>query len=183
MAKAVAKAAGTRRADRAVRGVPAVRGAPASRRAPASGFRAFSFDDYDNVVGFVVSQAAFRLSTALVRAIAAEQSDLRPREFAILNRLHQHGQVTQVELAALTYKDKPAVTRMLDRLIARGLVRKQTSAADRRAYLVSLTPKGEALRDAIVPRAVRFLEQACAGVRPRDLETTVATLKTISARL
>ncbi|MEZ4281902.1 MAG: MarR family transcriptional regulator [Myxococcota bacterium] len=151
--------------------------------APAAAFSAFSFDDYDNVVGFVVSQAAFRLSSALARAIAAEKSDLRPREFAVLNRLHQFGQLTQVELASLTYKDKPAVTRMLDRLIERGLVRKQISASDRRAYLVSLTPKGEALRDAIVPRAVGYLEQACVGVRARDLEITVATLRTISDRL
>ncbi len=147
------------------------------------GFAAFSFDAYDDVIGFVVSQAAFRLSAALSRAIAAEGSDLRPREFALLNRLHQYGQVTQVELAALTYKDKPAITRMLDRLIAKGLVRKQISPADRRAYLVSLTPKGAALRDAIVPRAVRLLEAACAGVDARDLEITVATLKTISTRL
>ena len=154
-----------------------------ARGAPAATFSAFSFDDYDNVVGFVVSQAAFRLSSALARAIAAERSDLRPREFAILNRLHQFGQLTQVELASLTYKDKPAVTRMLDRLIERGLVRKQTSARDRRAYLVSLTRKGEALRDAIVPRAVGYLEQACVGVRARDLEITVATLRTISDRL
>ncbi len=154
-----------------------------ARGAPAAAFSAFSFDDYDNVVGFVVSQAAFRLSSALARAIAAERSDLRPREFAILNRLHQFGQLTQVELASLTYKDKPAVTRMLDRLIERGLVRKQTSARDRRAYLVSLAPKGAALRDAIIPRAVGYLEQACVGVRARDLEITVATLRTISERL
>jgi len=156
-------------------------GSARTRRASRS--RAISFDDYDNVVGFVVSQAAFRLSSALTRAIVAERSDLRPREFAILNRLHQYGELTQVELASLTYKDKPAVTRMLDRMIARGLVRKQTSSADRRAYLVSLTPRGEALRDAIVPRAVAFLEDACTGVRAQDLETTVATLKAISARL
>ena len=158
-----------------------VNGAARARRRP--GFAAFSFDDYDNVVGFVVSQAAFRLSAALTRAIAEGGSDLRPREFALLNRLHQFGEVTQVELASLTYKDKPAITRMLDRLIAKGLVRKQTSPTDRRKFLVSLTPKGAALRGAIVPRAVRLLEAACEGVDARDLEVTVATLKTISTRL
>ena len=84
----------------------------------------FSFDDYDNVIGFVVSQAGYRLSQALIRAIESLGSDLRPREFAVLNRLHERGELTQIQLAELTYKDKPAITRMLDRLIDRGLVRK-----------------------------------------------------------
>jgi DNA-binding MarR family transcriptional regulator len=143
----------------------------------------FSFDDYDNVIGFVVSQAGYRLSQALIRAIESLGSDLRPREFAVLNRLHERGELTQIQLAELTYKDKPAITRMLDRLIARGLVRKVASAADRRAMVVSLTQDGEAMRDAIAPLIVGFLEEACEGISPEDLAVTVATLKRISARI
>jgi DNA-binding MarR family transcriptional regulator len=143
----------------------------------------FSFDDYDNVIGFVVSQAGYRLSQALLRAIESLGSDLRPREFAVLNRLHERGELTQIQLAELTYKDKPAITRMLDRLIERGLVRKVASSADRRAMVVSLTAEGEALRNAIVPLVVGFLEQACEGISPEDLAVTVATLRRISERV
>jgi DNA-binding MarR family transcriptional regulator len=143
----------------------------------------FSFDDYDNVIGFVVSQAGYRLGQALAKAIASLGSDLRPREFAILNRLHERGELTQIQLAELTYKDKPAITRMLDRLIARKLVRKVASSSDRRAMMVSLTSDGEAMRNAIVPLTVQFLETACAGVNAEDLATTVATLKRISMQI
>ncbi|MDB5395986.1 MAG: MarR family transcriptional regulator [Rhodospirillales bacterium] len=143
----------------------------------------FSFDDYDNVIGFVVSQAGYRLSQALANAIESLGSDLRPREFAILNRLHERGELTQIQLAELTYKDKPAITRMLERLITRKLVRKVTSPSDRRAMVVSLTPEGEAMRDAIVPLTVQFLETACEGVSPENLAITVATLKRISAQI
>jgi len=143
----------------------------------------FSFDDYDNVIGFVVSQAGYRLGRALAASIAGLGSDLRPREFAILNRLHQHGRLTQIELAALTYKDKPAVTRMLDRLIDRKLVKKTVSDADRRAFVVSLTPEGAALREAIIPLTVDFLRAACSGISPHDLAVTVATLKKISHQI
>jgi DNA-binding MarR family transcriptional regulator len=143
----------------------------------------FSFDDYDNVIGFVVSQAGYRLSQALLQAIESLGSDLRPREFAVLNRLHERGELTQIQLAELTYKDKPAITRMLDRLIERGLVRKVTSSADRRAMVVSLTPEGEALRNAIAPLIVGFLETACAGISDADLAVTVATLKRVSAQV
>jgi DNA-binding MarR family transcriptional regulator len=143
----------------------------------------FSFDDYDNVIGFVVSQAAYRLGDALAKAIAETGYDVRPREFPILNRLHQYGKLTQTDLAAMTYKDQPAMSRMLDRLIGLGLVAKVMSPDDRRAFLVSLTPVGKAARDAIVPLIVKMLESACREIGEQDLLTTVATLQKIAARL
>jgi DNA-binding MarR family transcriptional regulator len=143
----------------------------------------FSFDDYDNVIGFVVSQAGYRLAHALEDVIASVGSDVRPREFAILNRLHQHGELTQVQLAELTYKDRPAITRMLDRLIARRLVKKVVNPTDRRAFMVSLTPRGMAIRDAIVPLMAGRLQSACADIPQEHLEITVAALRQISAQI
>jgi DNA-binding MarR family transcriptional regulator len=157
-------------------------GTKSAVKAPES-LTPYSFDDYDNFIGFVVSQAGYRLSQGLAGAISSLGSDLKPREFAILNRLHQHGNLTQVQLAELTYKDKPAITRMLDRLIARKLVKKVTSREDRRAFMVSLTPSGEAMRNAIVPLTVKLLEQACIGISPQDVAVTVATLKKISTQI
>ena len=143
----------------------------------------FSFDDYDNVIGFVVSQAGYRLARALDDVIASLGSDIRPREFAVLNRLHQHGALNQVQLAELTYKDRPAITRMLDRLIARKLVSKVPDPTDRRAYVVSLTPRGTALRNNIVPQVVERLQSACGGIPLKDLDITVATLRQISSQI
>jgi MarR family transcriptional regulator, organic hydroperoxide resistance regulator len=143
----------------------------------------FSFDDYDNVIGFVVSQAGYRLAKALDGTIQDVGSDLRPREFAVLSRLHQYGTLTQTQLAELTYKDKPAVTRMLDRLIERKLVKKVTSTDDRRSYLVSLTPRGEAMRSLIIPRLTSLLEVACGGISNEDVRITIATLRKIAERL
>jgi len=145
--------------------------------------RPFSFDDYDNVIGFVVSQAAYRLSQALENAIAKTGYDLRPREFPVLNRLHQYGKLNQTDLAAMTYKDQPAMSRMLDRLIGLRLVEKVMSPDDRRAFLVSLTPAGQAARDAIVPLIVETLEDACRDIPEDDLWTTVTTLQKIAARV
>lgn len=143
----------------------------------------FSFDDYDNVIGFVVSQAGYRLAQVLDEVIASLGSDIRPREFPILNRLHQHGALNQVQLAELTYKDRPAITRMLDRLIARKLVSKVPDPIDRRAFVVSLTPRGTALRNNIVPLMVDRLQSACGGIPLKHLAITVATLKQISSQI
>jgi len=143
----------------------------------------FSFDHYDDVIGFVVSQAAYRLGRTLNQAIVEAGLDITPREFALINRLHQHGRLNQSALAELTYKDKPAVTRMLERLLARGLVKKLACDEDRRAFQVSLTKKGEAVRARIVPLCVDMLEDSCRGIRRDDLLTTVATLKKLTSQI
>src|SRR5690606_10165181 len=114
----------------------------------------FSFDHYDDVIGFVTSRAADGLARGLAKAIDSTGLDLTPREFAILNRLYQFGQLNQTQLADLTYKDKPATSRMLDRLIRNGFVKKLVSKTDRRAFQVSLTAAGEAARARIVPLTV-----------------------------
>jgi DNA-binding MarR family transcriptional regulator len=138
--------------------------------------------DYDNVIGFLVSQSAFQLSRVLTRTIEEAGLDLTPHEFAVLNRLHQYGALKQTELAELTYKDHPRVTRMLDRLIDKGLVSKVPCPTDRRAFLVSLTDAGTAARDRLVPLTIRNLRTACQGIPLKDLWTTVATLKRITAQ-
>ena len=143
----------------------------------------FSFDDYDDVLGFVVSQAASMLGQSLKSAIAEAGFDITPRDFALLNRLHQHGQLNQSQLANLTYKDRPAVTRILDKLIKSGYVKKLTCDDDRRAFQVSLTAKGEKVRKAIVPLAIDMAVSACEGIPKKDLITTLNTLKSITAKM
>lgn len=143
----------------------------------------FSFDHYDDVIGFVVSQAAYQLARTLSKAIEELGFDITPREFAVINRLHQHGQLNQSELAEMTYKDKPAVTRMLDRLIDKGFIKKHPSAEDRRMFNVALTKAGESVRSKIVPLCVEMLETSCEGISHDDLLTTVATLKRLTAQI
>lgn len=143
----------------------------------------FSFDHYDDVIGFVVSQAAYRLARTLGSAITDAGFDITPREFALINRLHQHGQLNQSALAEMTYKDKPAVTRMLERLVSRGLVKKIACNEDRRVFRISLTKKGETVRARIVPLCVEMLEGSCRGIKREDLLTTVATLKKLTAQI
>jgi DNA-binding MarR family transcriptional regulator len=72
---------------------------------------------------------------------------------------------------------------MLDRLIERKLVKKVASTDDKRSYLVSLTPRGEAIRSLIIPRLTSVLEAACSGISNEDVGITIATLRKIAERL
>ena len=68
----------------------------------------FSFDDYDKVIGFVISQAADLLARRLNRIIERNGISITNREFVIINRLHQHGSLTQGQLAGLQITGVPA---------------------------------------------------------------------------
>ena len=141
------------------------------------------FDRYDDFLGFVVSQSGYLLSKTLDSAIKNAGYKITPREFAILNRLHQHEQLNQSEIADLTFKDRPATTRMLDKLQDLGYVTRKVDKDDRRAFNITLTTQGKKVRNKIVPLAVEIIERGCEGISQRDLLATLSTLQKINARL
>ena len=136
-------------------------------------------EDYDNVVGFVISRAGHSLKRLLDQAFVREGLGLRAREFPVLNRLHQFGKLTQTELCELTYPDRPAMTRTLVRLIAAGLVSKDVEETDRRAFSVSLTKKGQEVRNRAAEIVVAILQRVCGDVGSDDLQTTIRVLHQI----
>lgn len=75
----------------------------------------------------------------------------------------------------------PDVTRMLDKLEARGLITRARSDADRRAVLVGIAPAGLALLDDITD-PLRACHQAQLGHLPAaDLAALTALLKRVRA--
>ena len=76
------------------------------------------------------------------------------------------------------------VTRLLDRLEAEGLLKRQRVREDRRGVVVVLTEKGAALRKQMwVPYRGAILEVFGTALSTRDAETLTATLKKVIAHL
>jgi len=124
----------------------------------------------------------------LVRAIEAELSasdiDLRFTQFQILKRLNNLGPMMATELARGIELDAGAMTRQLDQLERRGLLRRSPHQQDRRALRIELTDAGVALTArmlgcgdyvlAAAPRSLDAPEQA----RLHDyLERVLQTLR------
>jgi len=68
--------------------------------------------------------------------------DLSPSLVSALVSIELHGPITLGQLATHELVRPPSVTRMVAALEERGLVRRETDAADRRIARVSLTDKG-----------------------------------------
>jgi len=95
--------------------------------------------------------------------------ELRPVEFALLALLRDNGQASPRQIGPALQLPAPHVTTLVDRLVARGLVRRQRDPDDGRAVQVRLTPRGLAL-------AARALEAA------KDMEVELLNALTPAER-
>ncbi|MDN5708532.1 MAG: MarR family transcriptional regulator [Planococcus sp. (in: firmicutes)] len=73
--------------------------------------------------------------------------DLTYPQYLVMLVLWEHGHVTMKEMGSLLYLDNGTLTPLVRRLIQAGLEVKERSAADERKVYISLTEKGEGLKN------------------------------------
>lgn len=100
-----------------------------------------------------------------------------------LRALWQEDGATQKRLAQLNNVTEPTAVTMLASMDRLGLIRRARNAADRRKVNVFVTPKADALKILLMPRAHRINDIAGDGVSPEDLATCLKVLKRMSDNL
>jgi MarR family transcriptional regulator for hemolysin len=76
---------------------------------------------------------------------------------------------TQLDLARSLGIEGPTLTRHLDNLERNGLVTRQRSESDRRAFRVELTEAGEAAHDRLLKAVIAFNQGLSSGLSREDL--------------
>ena len=97
-----------------------------------------------HVLGYQLARASIHTRAAFQKAIG-EPLRLRPVEFTILQLLRHNLRATQKQLVRALAITAPGMTVLLDRLEARGLLRRERNAQDKRSVFVLLTEAGEDL--------------------------------------
>lgn len=69
--------------------------------------------------------------------------DLTVDQWVVIDHIKPNPGISQNDLAIQTAKDAPTVTRILDILVQKGLIRRQMSEFDRRKFNLFLTPLGD----------------------------------------
>ena len=119
---------------------------PGSRRRPSlrvlpGGPGAVRLGLLEDTLGFHLRLAQEASFAAFARRAGTE--GLKPGHFATLVVIHENTGLSQTALGAAVGRDKSTLTPRLSELEARGLIRRDRAAADRRSYALSLTPAGE----------------------------------------
>ncbi|WP_406215523.1 MarR family winged helix-turn-helix transcriptional regulator [Streptomyces canus] len=112
------------------------------------------------------------------------QYDMETWEFDVLATLRRSGQpLTAKALAGSIMIGSAALTNRIDRLVARGLVTRESVPGDRRSLHIALTPEGRDLVDRTVEGHVQNQRKILAGLTPADREDLTRVLRTLLVSL
>ncbi|MBL4710632.1 MAG: MarR family transcriptional regulator [Flavobacteriales bacterium] len=89
-------------------------------------------------------------------------------QWVILKRISDEDASTQKDIAASTFKDPAALTRILDLLEQKKLVKRQGSASDRRSFEISLTVDGRRLVNRMIPVVQKIRAKAMQGISKQE---------------
>jgi MarR family transcriptional regulator for hemolysin len=93
-------------------------------------------------------------------------------QWKVLFKLTRAPGLKQVELADMLDLEPITLCRIVDRLEEAGLVERRRDPEDRRARRLHVTPKAQPLVRKLQAVGAKLVEQAFAGIDPKDIETT-----------
>lgn len=131
----------------------------------------------DDALGFILHRTSLRYRCEMGRRF--KECDITTEQWAVLRRLREKDGLTQKELAERLLKDQPNLTRMLDKLQQKGLIRRMDNPNDRRAFFIHLTPEGDTLLEKLTPLAIDVTNEALRGITSQE----TALLKTLLNRV
>ena len=131
-------------------------------------------------------ETALKLWVVLARsynAVSARLSEdiarheLTPTEFAILEVLYHKGPLLLGEVQRKILVTSGGITYLVDRLVEKGLVKREECSEDRRARYAVLTPAGNALIRRIFPHHAVAIEQAMGGLSTAEQREAISLLR------
>lgn len=118
------------------------------------------------------------LSRGLALQTFAEKGfDITSEQYLILSLLVEHGELYQRQISELTYKDRPNVSRIINILEEKELVKRVNDSNGRKIYKIVVTDKGKKLREIIHPVIVDIRKVMTAGISKEELESCLQTLE------
>jgi MarR family 2-MHQ and catechol resistance regulon transcriptional repressor len=125
---------------------------------------------------FVVLARSFNAVSARLHENIARH-ELTPTEFAILEVLYHKGPLLLGEVQRKILVTSGGITYLVDRLVEKGLVKREECAEDRRARYAVLTPTGTALIRKIFPQHAGAIERALSALTTAEQREATALLR------
>jgi DNA-binding MarR family transcriptional regulator len=131
--------------------------------------------DLEHAPGHLIRRAHQR-SVAIFMEEAAE-FDITPVQFAILNALIERPGEDQITLAGRVAFDAATSGSVIGRLEAKGLIRREADAADKRRKLLWVTPQGELVAQQMKRTVRRVQTRIVDALDSHEREQLIALLR------
>ncbi|AKJ30006.1 MarR family winged helix-turn-helix transcriptional regulator [Caldimonas brevitalea] len=145
---------------------------------PAEFYRAEAYTAEESV-GYLMRRVLVQLAQAVDKRL--EPHGLTNAQWAPLYKIRSCQATSVAELARQTQTDTGAMTRLLDRLEAKGLCKRVRSTEDRRMVHVELTPEGARIADQVPGVLSEVMNAHLAGFTPDEFETLKGYLRRMLA--
>ena len=130
--------------------------------------------DMNNSLGFILNKTAL-LSKAHFN-LCIKEYGISPEQWSLVFRVVERSGLTQKELSESTYKDQANITRSIDRLEQKGLLKRVDNLQDRRSFQLLPTPKSLKLVEQIVPISRAYNAYLVQGFSEEEATTLIRLL-------
>ena len=107
------------------------------------------------------------------------ETDLTPRQYAVLHTVSQNEGLSQTDLVGQTGVDRSTLADIVRRMLKKGLLQRRRTKEDARAYAVKLTEEGWRVLKATEPVVRRVDERILAALPAKQREQLLSDLTAI----
>lgn len=124
----------------------------------------------------------------MTRAIANQRlkqgnSPVTPEQFTVLTAILDHESLYQRQIGALTLKDRPNITRIVNILEKQELIEKTPDVNKRKIYKITITQKGKEAYEEALPGVLDVWQDAIEGIDDIEIATCIKVLEKIKHNL
>jgi DNA-binding MarR family transcriptional regulator len=130
---------------------------------------------------YLINRAGARLAVEFGRELDGHGLELQ--EWRVLAALAAQGAQRLSDLAALTSIDVSTLSRLVGRMVRKGLAGRGRAAGDRREVRVALTETGLRVTSALIPTARRYERVALRGLKSGEARELKRLLSRVYANL
>lgn len=134
-------------------------------------------------IGVYLNQAHFLFKQCFLSELVANNVDLTPEQYLLIDLLWDEGPLTQQEIAIQMQKDKNSITKLIDGLQRKGYVVRKIDSDDRRKNMVHVTAMGQGKKQEITRIAIDAADKILSGIPEEELIRATEVLSKLNKKM
>lgn len=134
-------------------------------------------------IGIKLSRIGKMARSIAIQRFSAKGFEITPEQMTVLTALVEHDGLYQRQIGAITLKDRPNITRIINILEKMELVTRKSDVNGRKIFKIFITEKGKKVFYNVLPTALEHWQDIIEGVSEEDLKITLRVLNKFKENL
>ncbi len=126
-----------------------------------------------------IGKTAKMMGIYLGRSLQQSQIDLTSKQWVLLKILHRKDGIPQIDLAAITERNKASLVRLIHNMERKGLVTRIQDPSDKRINRIFLTKIGKRIYQKTLPTIRLAFDEMQSGISRNEIDTVNNILERI----